>query len=139
GEQLLCLGIELLNRRQSPQEHTRVEQILHRPPRFFLPFPLERKLARTLAGSEASKSSEIRMRSCSIPSRRRPPACSSGTRRATGTPRLAMVISSPAATRCRRLESCVLASWIFTLDIFYLHLSLVYKTKSITRLLGRSG
>lgn len=39
---------------------------------------------------------------------------SSATRRATGTPERAMVTASPAATRCRRREKWVLASWMFT-------------------------
>jgi hypothetical protein len=64
-------------------------------------------------GQRASKSAGTARRPASTPSRRRPgPAAeASGTRRASGRPARAMMISSPAAAASTRRESCVFA-WL---------------------------
>jgi len=91
------------------QEHICVEEKFHY--RGFLRLTgCPKKPARMSGGNGASKSSAIRRRPLSMPSGRRPRGCEKGMRRATGTPRFETTISSPAATRCKSLESFVLAS-----------------------------
>ena len=64
--------------------------------------------------SGLSKSAEIRTKPRALPGSRRSFSAFIGTRRATGRPPLAMVISSPCRTRSTSFEKCVFASWIFT-------------------------
>lgn len=75
------------------------------------------KSSRTVAGSGASKSSG----SVNTPRSRPATLLARGGRtltiRATGLPSLAMTISSPASTRARSFERCVLASWTLTVGI----------------------
>jgi hypothetical protein len=102
--------IELVLRAEAPKKDAGIQQVFHAffLGRLFLPS----KDASSSSGRGASKSSEIVICPANAPSFRL--ALDTGTSRATGTPRFAMVISSPAATRCRRRENCVLASWVFT-------------------------
>src|SRR6266513_4535343 len=98
-EELPSGGSEALWRGEHPQPGLRIEENPH----------FSKALRRSL-GSGASKSSATKTRPFSVP-RERSCTGAAGTSRATGTPDLAMITSSPAATRSRRLERWVLASW----------------------------
>src|SRR6266498_1907486 len=100
GDELPGRGGEPFRRREHPQPHLGVEEDSH-----------SSNALRMSSGSGASKSSATKTRPFSVPSGRSVRTGVAGTRRATGTPALAMITSSPAATRCKSLERWVLASW----------------------------
>src|SRR5258708_7578715 len=116
GQEVFGPQIEFVLGRKAPEKDARVEQTLHWR---FLAFP-ERFFFRpsnnssTASGNGESKSSGTLSCPRKIPRTRCVFFGGTGTRRATGTPRLAMVISSPAATRRRSCESWVFASCVFT-------------------------
>src|SRR5260370_369475 len=92
--------VEFLRSAAAPKKDVGVQQVLHD---FFLDFLARRalpsKASRISSGSGASKSSGMVIWPRKTPSLRVVSSAGMGTRRATGTPRLEMVISSPAATR----------------------------------------
>src|SRR6267143_175000 len=118
-QDLFRTGIESVISIKAPEEYARIQQELHA---FFLDF-LERFFFRPSnrssksSGKGASKSSGTFSCPRRIPRTRGDFSCGTGTRRATGTPRLAMVISSPAATRRSSRDSCVFASCVFTFSM----------------------
>jgi len=87
--------------RQQPKEDVRVEE---------KPHAQFSKVVRTLSSSGASKSSGMTKRPRSTPKARGAPM-EGATRRAAGSPRRVMRISSPAATSSNNRDRCVLASW----------------------------
>src|SRR6266571_4795580 len=98
---------EPFRRSEHPQPHLRVEEDSH-----------SSNALRMSSGSGASKSSATKTRPFSVPSGRSFTTGAAGTKRATGTPALAMITSSPAATRSRSLERWVLASWtLYFMDV----------------------
>src|ERR1700731_3284462 len=116
GQEVFGSQIEFVLGREAPEKDARVEQKLHA---FFLAFP-ERFFFRlsnsssTASGNGESKSSGTLSCPRKIPRTRCAFFGGTGTRRATGTPRFAIVISSPAATRRRSRESWVFASCVLT-------------------------
>jgi hypothetical protein len=105
GQQIVCCRVQFVLSAQTPKEDTRIQQIFHFL--FFGPFVLPSKAARRSSGKGTSKSSGTVISPTKAPSFRLVSESRTGTNRATGTPRFAMVISSPAATRRRRRENWV--------------------------------
>jgi len=90
-----------------------------RPARRSMPFPGAELTQNVRTGtsyraSGASKSSAIWTRPSQPPGSRREARPWSGVNRASGRPALAMMISSPAAARSTRADSCDLASYRLT-------------------------
>src|SRR5690242_7830868 len=110
GEQFKRSPVQLGRREQVVNENAGVHQILHIFFFAFLGGPPS-NASRISSGKGASKSSAILMVSPYAPwPRLRPLAgAETGTSRATGIPRLAIEISSPAATRRSNLDNWVLA------------------------------
>src|SRR5215472_13596113 len=93
-EQFFCTRVKFVFLGSAPKQDRRVEQ---KPHGFFRDrFSLPSNASRISSGRGASKSSGTTNFPRSIPSFRQAPLpARAGTRRATGTPRLAIVISSP--------------------------------------------
>src|SRR5262245_33967858 len=92
---------------QPPKEDVRIEK-QPQPPSPLNAFATD-------VGSGSSKLRLMRIRPFSAPGRRSVPP--TGTSRATALPLRASTISSPASTRSRRRDRCVLASWTLTVFI----------------------
>ena len=91
-----------------PEEQLRVQQQLHGS---------APKSAAIASRPMPSKSLGMRNAPSRNPNRRAAVGASTGPSVATGVPARAMTTVSPASTRARRRERCVLASWMLTVSV----------------------
>src|SRR5579864_4116805 len=120
-QDLPCAGVQSLLVVHAPQQNSRIEKIFHARLLLlrgwwaffttrFSGSSSPRKPARMSGGKGPLKSSAIQISPFRNPRGRLPCSGYTGTSFATGTPALAIMTSSPRATRCNSLEKLVFAS-----------------------------